>query len=981
MHGIFFTCMLNAFLFQTYALELLELPFSLLANITMTNEFIGPSFPTIDQNLYFIESGVLKVLKAPSYQPMNVEQQPNAIGTATGLSCAPKAQNCYIFSTFPSVFPSGPSTPLFLKNESVIFGEYLIGAMNSGKLAIVDLASGNTIRSPVNLQLSREQCTYLQQGVIICSSGNGTFEYSKPFESDDIVKMSLPLIANVSDLYKGELILGCRVSGIDTVSCGQANITSNLYYGNWTIKHSFSKERIESQVEVLGDQYMIAMIASNNSIVFYNSRTGEYFAEIKNPSAPNSLYYNRYNQLLSYSTATNILLVSIKGPRITAVEGCVTFDKSRELCLECQGNSFPSANLTSCWDIIPDNWYTFTWGAGGSDFLFVEFMFNENEILADSKKFVSELSIQNLRIKYKGNWDTQKYFFIFDETTPNDQERMRKRFRIQYNRDIERSEIDIKFAYPDFNSLIGCPVFNLRFLNPKTYVIRERIPSHWHNPFNFGRTYKLYAIAINVMIFALQMFITFVRPFMKGMHNRTRAFWVVKSVWFLQGLNLLGCAATNYRGVLGTFMRILAEENFKYFGADLTLSLSTDNRNVFLGKFTSYNIKNEMVDIALWEMIVYVILLILSLALRDEWKKRLINMRIGYFYCNSARFIIFSLLSIEIFVRSNTSNISIWFSFISSVLFLIISLSEFYMAFTESVPNSEAATIVEKFKANINKHRASIRTYLFADFDIHQVGFDYVKTSQTLTLFIERIKRKKKNKQKDDIYYEINEEGTALVLVDESIIKKLRAYERDSKGNWLLLTHNHLWLIYMVILGLLTVESILQTFLLLALSLTSLILVILYRKNLADIVLPKKILIIIQSVMYFVITLGVFILSLDSTFPMIALSVLKPFSNWMIRLILLSWLFELFLIAFRFSELKYNFRKFNNWKESKGPVTPPKKMMKLPPVVATTDSKLGVELDFKFNQMEEFSLHEIELAEERLRKMKKAIEDGQSKKL
>lgn len=304
--------------------------------------------------------------------------------------------------------------------------------------------------------------------------------------------------------YRKDLTLTC---GIDDnflmLQCEIWNITNSQFYFKWEIEHrfflkeKFSEEKISEGdlLQIYPDQFLVSAIGSNNSIVFYSSRDGSYQFEIENEKPPKNLKYNKFNNILTFYTETRnpsnpetslkkVKIFKILGEKNKQIPNCIVSIPEKEVCLKCSNGLYTSLNRSSCWEEIPSNWYSYTWGHGAGNYILVRFKFGDSsfenlDILPE--KFVEKLSVENVRIEFKGESNPERYFSLEDETTDYDVKRLSKRFRVEYNRDFTHSDVSLRFIYPQFKKTVqSCPFFsvlNLEIFEVNTYFPTSKIPS------------------------------------------------------------------------------------------------------------------------------------------------------------------------------------------------------------------------------------------------------------------------------------------------------------------------------------------------------------------------------------------------------------------------------------------------------------------------------------------------------------------------
>ena len=208
------------------------------------------------------------------------------------------------------------------------------------------------------------------------------------------------------------------------------------------------------------------MVAANFSIVLYELRTGEFAHEIIHTSMPYGLQMNQLEGILTYIAGDEVKATQLNGVLNAAIDGCEVRVPSKEICLRCEDGLFPSKNLTRCWEEIPPNWYSFTIGHGSGHYLLVKFKFKDstfNEIGLTNREFIEqELNVNNLIISYPNSIESPTLELV-DETTEHDLSTDRKRFRIKYFSNIEVSDIEVRFIYPNFGqfSSLSCPSFKI----------------------------------------------------------------------------------------------------------------------------------------------------------------------------------------------------------------------------------------------------------------------------------------------------------------------------------------------------------------------------------------------------------------------------------------------------------------------------------------------------------------------------------------
>lgn len=267
-------------------------------------------------------------------------------------------------------------------------GDILGGDNSAGAISLLDLAEEEILRSPIKEGITNKNCAYLQDKTLLCKSSENKdqFLYHEPATTDITVPLNLKLEGEVFSKYRGDLLVGCGIDYSNSTKgfCHAVNITSGIDYGRWdvdvAVAASLEGEAVRQIIEIYQDQFLVSFMLTSGSLSFHNLRNGELVKEEPFPNKPERIHYNSNNSHLVLKSGNDIIGYRVEGIKLTSQANCKSFDRIKETCTECEGNTFPSPNFSECWDILPDNWFSYTWGAGSSNILIIEFKFNDEEI-------------------------------------------------------------------------------------------------------------------------------------------------------------------------------------------------------------------------------------------------------------------------------------------------------------------------------------------------------------------------------------------------------------------------------------------------------------------------------------------------------------------------------------------------------------------------------------------------------------------------
>lgn len=409
------------------------------------------------------------------------------------------------------------------------------------------------------------------------------------------------------------------------MKCEYGNFTNGDWYSEYeidisnpvTVGSNETHKAASDTLFIASEQSLLGIIASNNSILLFDLRTGEFELEITHSKLPYGIEINQVESIITYIVGDEVKAEKLSGNENFSIEDCDLKIPGKEICLRCNDGLFPSKNLTRCWEEIPTNWYSFTLGHGSGHYFLVKFKFKDStfeQIGLSNSDFIKNLSSDNVIISYPDSIESPT-ISLEDETTQHDISQNRKRFRIKYYANIEVSDIEVRFIYPNFGqfSSLNCPSFkisNLAVFEVNNYFPIKKIYSFWHTARDI---YTIYAEGFKVFAFLigfLKLFIILIRPLLKTTPTAKKMlFWMVYPIWLLEANSMIGFLGTNYRGVLGYYLEaqssviatgwlgigdggrwISRRENeltdFSNWGSDL----GTISDDVFLGKFTEYGI-------------------------------------------------------------------------------------------------------------------------------------------------------------------------------------------------------------------------------------------------------------------------------------------------------------------------------------------------------------------------------------------------------
>lgn len=280
----------------------------------------------------------------------------------------------------------------------------------------------------------------------------------------------------------------------------------------------------------------------------------------------------------------------------------------------------------------------------------------------------------------------------------------RKRFRIKYFSDLEVSNIDLRFIYPDFSRFteLSCPSFAIRdqaIFDINNYFGNKRIFSYWHRARDIHEIYAEAFRLFSILIGLIKFYVIVVRPFQKSEKAQKKmAFWLVYPIWFLELNSMIGFLGTNFRGVLGQYLEAQSSlictgwlgisDGGRWLARDIQkpdiypsvlFSMAQPSDDVFLGKFTQYRTSPLFLYQSLIQFSIYMTLFFGSLATTKKVKSTLIQIRVGFVYCFMVQFLLFGTLSIRLFFQSAIrSQFIVWGSAAASAVCLSCVLLELF---------------------------------------------------------------------------------------------------------------------------------------------------------------------------------------------------------------------------------------------------------------------------------------------------------------
>ena len=533
----------------------------------------------------------------------------------------------------------------------------IIGASEEKVLRVSLSKNGSEFRK----LLKTKTCGYIKNKVVLCAAGsprNQFIAYLEPEMTDNYYNLTLDFSHKIEvlEVYREDLVIGCGLSTLQTggkgLICSIGNFTNSQFYEEWevpvspqTAPQSPFYANNEDLITIYPDQYLVSVISSNNSIVFYSTRDGSFQFETAHQTPPHGLAYNKFNSRVTYIVGNKAVMARIQGPVVFNIPRCAVSVPEKEICLRCVEGFQPSTNRSACWEEISSNWYSYSWGQGASSYLIVKFKIKEeddgNETKDDRRRleeeylepgrllnepnlgkltkngqtrsgsksglqtaesfnitiFMKNLSADNVRLAYRGQINPTKYLELEDVSTDLDIKKQTKRFFIKYKRNIELGEIRVRFLHPNFNSLLNsCPYFTLfttDLIQPRFYVEAERMPAHWANTSEMVRSQYLSGFKMmSVVILALKVMIVVFNPFVKTRKTRKKLFWLIGNLWMLQTVSFIGLLGVNFRGLLGLFLKLASLSVLRVWNLEQRYELNPDvhdiGRDVYMGKFSGW---------------------------------------------------------------------------------------------------------------------------------------------------------------------------------------------------------------------------------------------------------------------------------------------------------------------------------------------------------------------------------------------------------
>lgn len=833
---------------------------------------------------------------------------------------------------------------LLISGGEFVFGELFGGDINGGSIAIVSSGDqkikgiyGSNSEEKFRKVLDNKGCTWVKDEVVLCLI-NYNLLYIEPGISDEYYQLdfNFTILGQTVESYRTDLVINCGFSAdFSNLECEIWNITNSQFYDKWSTKHdkmslgeTYKKE--SELIQIYPDQFLVSSIAKNNSIVFYSSRDGSYQFEIENFEKPTGITYNKFNSIMTYLSGDNAYAYLIEGTKNKKIENCLVQIPEKEICLKCSSGLHTSSNRSACWEEIPNNWFSYTWGHGSGSFLVVKFKFGEatfKDLDIKPEEFVRRIGVNNVWMEYEGKVNPEKYFTLSDISSDFDARKLSKRFHITYHRDISQGPITLKFIYPQFrNSVETCPffsIFNLKAFETNTYFPTTKIPSFWvKNEELINEQYIKGFRIMSLFIFLLKYFVILVVPFIQGKEKRKKLFWITGNIWMLQGVSLLGLLGTNFRGLLGLFLDQAINSVIRVWNIDLRINMTSDVRrlgdDVFLGKF-SYNSKGEdnyqlnglIFYQMLFKIIIYLILMIASLTTTRKTKRIVIGMRVGFALTHLFEFIIFSTLSIKIFFYSSLrSHWLIWLSFIFGFILLFFSCMEIFGVYfhrEDELLRLERSkylmnSILSAVRRSRNKGKDSEETFkksMFSWVERDFIGFDLVGLKQA-----SEKKKEEKIIQREDEYYEFNENQEKLNPVKVSLVKKIADPEIDEMSINLTFRVIFAWFLFSLLIALIPSWSLFQSLITFILFLTVFISLLKNASYIESFNNVKRVLIIISYGVLVAFSFLIFVLAFDNLSPFIGISGLRSLTNFFIAFYFLFWIIQVAIIGTRFREIR-----------------------------------------------------------------------------
>lgn len=251
-----------------------------------------------------------------------------------------------------------------------------------------------------------KKCAWFGNGKVLCLTGEEKrFALYLPRLSDLSVAVNLGVTGDIISPYKykfsensGEslqngLVIACRKISEFEVGCDSGEVNTELIHHSWaygmTLEDSTSSP--EDFIGIYPNEHLVSFLdKSNFTLHFLSARDGSYAENIvldAGASAVQGYWYNHYNSHLTFfDRADNLVVARLNGYNLTGINNCVDFVPFEEICNLCETGFLTSPNKTTCYPLIPKDFYKIEWGSGSGRYFRVFWFIDK-----DFTKFSSRL--------------------------------------------------------------------------------------------------------------------------------------------------------------------------------------------------------------------------------------------------------------------------------------------------------------------------------------------------------------------------------------------------------------------------------------------------------------------------------------------------------------------------------------------------------------------------------------------------------------